>query len=69
MYIQRFTNNAYYGSLKPFDAHLCTGCGTCSYICPSKLNVSGTVAQAKAYALSHFTGPTPIDEEADALDS
>jgi Na+-translocating ferredoxin:NAD+ oxidoreductase RnfC subunit len=70
MYIQRFTNNSVFAHLRPFDAHLCTGCGTCSYVCPSKLNVAGTVARAKAYARAHFVMPQETDdEEAKLLDT
>jgi electron transport complex protein RnfC len=28
----------------------CIACGTCSYVCPSRLNLAGTIAQAKAQA-------------------
>ena len=31
------------------DADLCIGCGSCSYVCPAKLDLAQVMAQAAAY--------------------
>ena len=34
--------------LRELKAELCDGCGNCSYVCPSRIDLKGSVLRAKA---------------------
>ena len=46
MYIQKLARMGRKDGLEDYDVHLCTKCGTCSYACPSKLDVAASVRKA-----------------------
>ena len=45
MFIYRAVKNRRFSLLVPLRAAECVGCGTCSYVCPSKLPLSITIGK------------------------
>ena len=46
-YINRYIELGKYETLSFYDIHRCIGCGTCSYICPSKIDIAENIKLAK----------------------
>ena len=45
--MRKFAEAGKFDMLKKYDVDMCIGCGACSYVCPSRIDVSATVIKAK----------------------
>jgi electron transport complex protein RnfC len=45
--MRKFAENGKFDMLEKYDVDMCIGCGACSYVCPSRIDVSATLIKAK----------------------
>ena len=45
--MRKFAEAGKLDELQRYDVSMCIGCGACSYVCPSRIDVSATLLKAK----------------------
>ena len=61
LYINRYIELGKLEELAFYDMHRCIGCGTCSYVCPAKIDIADNIKTARA----EIERRRPVAKEAD----